>query len=97
MSFPKKREDVERVVEEVEESHHHDHHHHHHHEEDANARMLIDALSARLASAEERVDMLSAELAKVYKVLAHMVEILQSDDPEIRRRALAEAIKALEK
>lgn len=101
MSFPKKKEDIEKVVEEVEESHHHhDHHHHHHHEhhdeELERTRMLVETVSARLVNAEAKIDELTAELARVYKVLAHIVEILQSEDPEAKKRAISEAIKALE-
>lgn len=102
LSFPKKREDVERVVEEVEsrhESEEHHHHHHHHGVEDAivSLQMLVDSLNARMSSLESKMTNQGLEIARLYKVLAHIVEAMMADNEELRRRALGEALRELER
>ena len=98
LGFPKKREDIEKIVEELssEHEHEHEHHHHHHHEEGPELRMVIDSLSAKLTLMEERLEAQSAEIARLYKVLAHLVEALAADSEEEKRRALNGALAALE-
>ncbi len=99
LSFPKKREDVEKIVEEVEARHEHEEHHHHHHDvEDAitGLQMLVEALNSRVSSVESRLTSQGYEVARLYKVLAHLVEALMADSEEAKRRALLEAIKTLE-
>jgi len=101
MSFPKKREDVERVVEEVESRHRHEEHHHHHHHEGfeeivANLQLLVESLNARLSSLESRVSSQGLEVARLYKVLSHLVEALMASSEEEKREALIKALKTLE-
>ncbi|MEN2999269.1 MAG: hypothetical protein ABDH61_01655 [Acidilobaceae archaeon] len=100
LGFPKKREDVERIVEEVSAEHEHEHHHHHehehHHHEEPELRMVIDSLSAKLSLVEERLEAQSTEIARLYKVLAHLVEALAADSEEEKKRAIAGALAALE-
>jgi len=102
MSFPKKREDVEKVVEEVESRHEHEgHHHHHHHHEGfeeivANLQLLVESLNARLSSLESRVSSQGLEVARLYKVLSHLVEALMASSEEEKREALIKALKTLE-
>jgi len=101
MSFPKKREDVEKVVEEVESRHRHEEHHHHHHHEGfeeivANLELLVESLNARLSSLESRVSSQGLEVARLYKVLSHLVEALMASSEEEKREALIKALKTLE-
>lgn len=102
LSFPKKREDIEKIVEEVESRHEHEHeaHHHHHHSlEDtiANVQMLVDSLNARLSNLEAKVSNQGLEVARLYKVLSHLVEALLADNEGDRREALIKALKTLER
>jgi len=101
MSFPKKREDVEKIVEEVESRHRHEEHHHHHHHEGfeeivANLQLLVESLNAKLSSLESRVLSQGLEVARLYKVLSHLVEALMASSEEERKEALIKALKTLE-
>lgn len=100
LSFPKKREDIEKVVEEVEARHEHEEHHHHHHhgveDEIAGIQMLLESLNSRISDIESKLTQQGLEVAKLYKVLAHLVEALMAESEDARRKALTEALKALE-
>jgi len=90
---------VERVVEEVEERHGgSEHHHHHHHDDDAIAgvQMLLEALNSRVTVLETKISNQGLETARLYKVLAHIVEALMAESEEEKRRSLLEALKVLE-
>jgi len=99
MTLPKKREDLEKVMEEVEATHPEHHHHHHHHEDLgdflAAFEYLLDSLSANVKVLESTVKNHSFEIAKIYKVLSKIVEACFSEDKERRKYALLEAIKLL--
>ncbi|MEM1685508.1 MAG: hypothetical protein QXO93_01585 [Acidilobaceae archaeon] len=98
MSFPKKREDIEKITEEVESEHRHEQHHHHHgvEEHTANIQLLIDALSTRITGLEDKIMKQSIDIARVYKVLAYIVEAIAVDDIEAKKKTLREALKILE-
>ncbi|MFZ8795260.1 MAG: hypothetical protein ACO2O2_15465 [Acidilobaceae archaeon] len=100
LSFPKKREDIEKVVEEVEAKHEHEEHHHHHHhgveDEIAGIQMLLESLNSRISDVESKLTQQGLEVARLYKVLAHLVEALMAESEDARRKALTEALKALE-
>ncbi len=105
MTMPKRREDINKIVEEVEAQHHHEHehHHHHHHEhsdlEDAIAAMelLIDSLSAKVKGLEAGVKRQGVALAALYRVVAYLVEAVSAESREERERALRKALEALNK
>jgi hypothetical protein len=98
MTLPKKREDLEKVVEEVEATHPE---HHHHHEEDveeflAAFEYLLDSLNANVKVLESTVKGHTMEIARIYKILAKIVEACFTDDVEKKKKALLEALSALE-
>lgn len=105
MTMPKRKDDIQKIVREVEEHHHHEHehHHHHHHEhgdlEDAIAAMelLIDSLSAKVKGLEAGVKRQGVALAALYRVVAYLVEAVATDDREAREKALRKALDSLEK
>lgn len=99
MTLPKKREDLERIMDEVMEAHeHHEHHHHHHHHEEGVEELLtvfellIDSLNANVKNLESQVQMQAAEIVRLYRVLAKIVEACFSEDEATKRRALEEAL-----
>jgi G3E family GTPase len=99
MTLPKKREDLEKIMDEVMETHeHHEHHHHHHHHEEGVEELLtvfellIDSLNANVKNLESQVQMQAAEIVRLYKVLAKIVEACFSSDETTKRRALEEAL-----
>ncbi|MCE4598880.1 MAG: hypothetical protein F7C81_01615 [Desulfurococcales archaeon] len=102
MTMPKKREDLERIVEEVEATHAHEHgHEHHHHHGDVDEvltvmELLIDSLNATVKNLEARLNQQSMELARIYKVLAYIVQSLAHENRHEKAKALKEAIKILE-
>jgi len=105
MTMPKRKEDIQKIVEEVEESHHHhDHgheHHHHHHGgdlEDAIAAMelLVDSISAKVRGLEGSLKRQGTALAALYKVVAYLVEAVSAESREEKERALRKALEALE-
>lgn len=99
MTLPKKREDIERVMHEVEQTHHHEHHHHH--EEAGLGEVLtafeyiLDSINANVKVLEATVNRHTVELATLYKILSKIVEACFSENPEARDRALSEALKML--
>lgn len=98
MTLPKKKEDLEKIVDEVAATHEHEHHHHHHHhggdvEELITVfEILIDSLNANLKSLEATVQAQGAEIVRLYKILSKVVEACFEDDAERRRAALNEAL-----
>jgi ABC-type Zn uptake system ZnuABC Zn-binding protein ZnuA len=104
--MPKKREDLDKIVEEVESEHHHSHgheheHHHHHHGdlEDAVAALevIVDSLTAQSKSLEAEIRKQGTALAVLYRVTAWIVEALASESEEDRVRALKMALEELRK
>ncbi|MEB3860715.1 MAG: hypothetical protein GSR84_00665 [Desulfurococcales archaeon] len=99
MTLPKKKEDLEKIVEEVEETHHHEHeHHHHHHHGDLEdtvtvLELLVDSLGANVRNLDARTTRLAEEVARIYRVLAWVVEALAAEGEEERRRALERALE----
>ncbi len=102
MTLPKKKEDLEKIMEEVEESHHHEHeHHHHHHHGDIEdtitvLELLVDSLGANVKNLESRVNRIASEVSKIYMVLSYIVEALAAKDDKERREVLAKALNELE-
>ncbi len=102
MTLPKKREDLEKIVEEVESQHHHEHgheHHHHHHgslEDTVTVlELLVDSLSANVKGLDARLSTASLEIARLYRVLSHIVEALAAEDEDEKKLALERAIDVL--
>jgi len=103
MTMPKRKNDIQKIVEEVESQHHHDHSHshHHHHEhgdlEDALAAMelLIDSLSAKVKGLEAGVKRQGVALAALYRVVAYLVEAVAAESKEEKERALRKALEEL--
>ncbi len=98
MTLPKKKEDLEKVVEEVEETHPE---HHHHHEEEveeflAAFEYLLDSLNANVKVLESTVREHTMEIARLYKILAKVVEACFTEDEDKKKRALLEALSVLE-
>ena len=105
MTLPKKREDIEKVVEEVAEGHSHGHeheheHHHHHHHGDVDElltviELLLDSTNATVKVLDSKVKQQANEIATIYRVLAKIVEACMSSDEESKRSKLLEALKIL--
>ena len=100
MELPKKKEDLEKIVEEVEaREHEHYHEHEHVHEEIEDVvsvlELLVDSLNANYKSLESTVKAHSDEIIRLYRVLAKVVEACGSHDEEGRRKALSEALAIL--
>jgi len=100
MTLPKKKDDIEKIVEEVQsreiEEHHHHHHHHHHAESDellAVLELLVDSLNANIEILNSRVQRNTYEIARIYKVLGHILAYLAGG--ENARKHLEEAMKLL--
>ncbi len=95
MTLPKKREDLEKIVEEVSETHPHEHHHHHAAEGLDEIlevyEIFIDSLRANVSSLEAQVKSQRLEIARLYRILSKIVEACFSEDEEERRKALLEA------
>ena len=104
MTLPKKEKDLEKVVEEVMETHPemaHEHEHHHHHELGLDEllgaiEVVLDSLSTRLKRLEDRVKDLTEDVKTLYLLNAKLYEAYLSEDPERRKRAVAEAAAMLE-
>jgi len=97
MTLPKKKEDLEKVVEEVEETHPE----HHHNEEEveeflAAFEYLLDSLNANVKVLESTVREHTMEIARLYKILAKVVEACFSEDENKKKKALLEALSILE-
>lgn len=99
MGFAKKKEDIEKVIEEAERRHGHEEGHHHHHDVDdaiVALQTLIDALNTRTSGLEYKVTSQGLEIAKIYKILSLIVEAMAAKDEEAKRKAILEALKELE-
>ncbi len=104
MTLPKKKDDIQKVVEEVAERHAHEHehhHHHHHHHGDLDElltviELLIDSMNATIRTLETRTRQHSREIANLYRILSKIVlACLASENEEERRRHLVEALEIL--
>ena len=101
MTLPKKKEDIEKVVEEVAERHGHDHEHHHHHHGDIDElltviELLLDSTNATVKVLDSKVKHQANEIATLYRVLAKVIEAcLASDSVDERRQKLLEALQEL--
>lgn len=99
MTLPKKKEDLEKIVEEVEETHHHEHeHHHHHHHGDLEdtvtvLELLVDSLGANVRNIDKRTTQLAEDLARLYRALSYVVETLAAQGEDEKRRALEKALR----
>ena len=103
MTLPKKKEDIEKIVEEVQSSHAHEHdHHHHHHHHHAELdelltvlELLLDSVNANVDALSSRVSRNSLEIARIYKILGHIVAYLAATSEEQKRQHLEAAIAEL--
>jgi len=104
MTLPKKREDIEKVVEEVAErhshGHEHEHEHHHHHHGDVDElltviELLLDSTNATVKVLDSKVKQQANEIATIYRVLAKIVEACMSSSEEDKRSKLLEALEIL--
>ena len=103
MDLPKTKKDLEKIVEEVQASHAHEHeHHHHHHHHHAEIdelltvlELLLDSLNANVDALSSRVSRNSMEIARIYKILGHIVAYLASTSEDQRRKHLESAIREL--
>ncbi len=101
MTMPKKKEDIEKVVEEVAERHGHEHEHEHHHHGDLDElltviELLLDSTNATVKVLDSKVKHQAREIAVLYKVLAKVVEAcLASENPAEKREKLLEALEIL--
>ncbi|MEB2836635.1 MAG: hypothetical protein GSR80_001806 [Desulfurococcales archaeon] len=94
MTLPKKREDLEKIVEEISETHPHEHHHHAAEGLDEILEVyeiFIDSLRANVSSLEAQVKSQRLEIARLYRILSKIVEACFSEDEEEKKRALLEA------
>ncbi|MFP3171713.1 MAG: hypothetical protein RXQ79_01540 [Acidilobus sp.] len=104
MELPKKREDLEKISEEVESKEHleeEEYHEHHHHEEDLEdvvsvLELLVDSLNANYKELESMVSVHSDEIIRIYRVLAKIVKACGEADPSARDRTLREAVELLQ-
>jgi hypothetical protein len=100
MTLPKKEEDLQKVVEEVEEIHGHEHHHHHHEVEGLDEILhtidvLMDTMNTRLSDLEEKVDKLREEVVNLYKLFGLLAEAIMIDNVEQRKQVIAKAVEIL--
>jgi len=96
MTLPKKKEDLEKIVEEVSEAHVHEHHHHHAVGGEIDEilevyEIFIDSLRANVSALEAQVRSQRLEIARLYKLLSKIIEACFSNDEEAKKRALLEA------
>lgn len=102
MTLPKKEEDLQKVVEEVQETHDHHHHHHHEHVEGLDEILhtidvLMDVMNTRISDLEEKVEFLRDELLNLYRLFGAIVEALAAETPEAKKTALSKAYEILSK
>ena len=98
--MPKKREDIDKIIDEVESLHSHEHEHHHHHHGSIDEtlsviELLIDSLSAQIKNLESALEGQARDVARLYRVVAHIVEALASKSDEERAAALRRALDEL--
>ena len=97
IDIPKKREDVERIMREVEE-HAHVHHHAHGSLPDSIAmlELMLDSINAKISVLESRIERQTLEIARLYRLLSHIVEAVAPLGDERTARALEDAIREME-
>lgn len=105
MELPKKREDLDKIVEEIEEEHEHEHEHHHEHEHEHEhesvedvvsvLELLVDSLSANVKNLDSSVKAQGNEIVNIYKILAYIVEACGEKDNIAKNEALKKAISLL--
>jgi chromosome segregation ATPase len=102
MTLPKKKEDLEKIVEEVQQAEAHDHHHHHHHHHAGEIdelltvlELLVDSLNAQIETLQSRVSRNSYEIARLYKILGHILSYLVASDEKEKLMHLEEALSLL--
>ena len=97
MELPKKKEDLDKIVEEVEEEHEHEHHHEHENVEDIVSvlELLVDSLSANVKNIDTTVKAQGNELVNIYRILAYLVEACTNNDTSSKNEALKKAIELL--
>ena len=103
MELPKKKEDLDKIVEEVEEEHEHEHYHEHeHHHEHENVEdivsvleLLVDSLSANVKNIDTTVKAQGNELVNIYRILAYLVEACTNNDTSSKNESLKKAIELL--
>ncbi len=101
MTLPKKQQDIEKVVQEIEEREGGEHHHHHHSHGDldeiiAIVELLIDSLNVKMKELEDRVRLQSNEITRLYRVLALILRYLATDNESEKREIIRNAEKLLE-
>ena len=101
MTLPKKQQDIEKVVQEIEEREGGGHHHHHHSHGDldeiiAIVELLIDSLNVKMKELEDRVKLQSNEITRLYRVLALILRYLATDSESEKREIIRNAEKLLE-
>ncbi|MEB3759200.1 MAG: hypothetical protein GSR87_05025 [Desulfurococcales archaeon] len=101
MTLPKKQQDIEKVVQEIEEREGGEHHHHHHSHGDldeiiAIVELLIDSLNVKMKELEDRVRLQSNEITRLYRVLALILRYLATDSESEKREIIRNAGKLLE-
>ncbi|GEM_PF-735042 len=101
MTLPKKQQDIEKVVQEIEEREGGEHHHHHHSHGDldeiiAIVELLIDSLNVKMKELEDRVRLQSNEITRLYRVLALILRYLATDSESEKREIIRNAEKLLE-
>ena len=101
MTLPKKQQDIEKVVQEIEEREGGGHHHHHHSHGDldeiiAIVELLIDSLNVKMKELEDRVKLQSNEITRLYRVLALILRYLATDSESDKREIIRNAEKLLE-
>ena len=101
MTLPKKQQDIEKVVQEIEEREGGEHHHHHHSHGDldeiiAIVELLIDSLNVKMKELEDRVKLQSNEITRLYRVLALILRYLATDSESEKREIIRNAEKLLE-
>jgi hypothetical protein len=101
MTLPKKEQDLEKVVEEVQSVEHEHHHHHHHHEEGLDELLhtidvLLDTMNSRITDLEEKMELLRNEIKTIYKLLSLAVKGIVAESSTEKEKILNEMVSLLE-
>lgn len=101
MTLPKKEQDLEKVVKEVQSVEHEHHHHHHHHEEGLDELLhtidvLLDTMNSRITDLEEKMEFLRDEVKLVYKLLSLAVKGIVAESSTEKEKILNEMVALLE-
>ncbi|MCE4615340.1 MAG: hypothetical protein F7B60_07430 [Desulfurococcales archaeon] len=99
MTLPKKQQDIEKVVKEIEERERHEHHHHAHGELDeiiAIVELLIDSLNVKMKDVEDKLRLQGNEITRIYRILSILVKYFALDDEESKKALIKEAESILE-